>query len=397
MRLAQNGEKEMAKKIAVLSLVILLASFMYMFAMPRASAASTTALYINPPAVVNPALLVNSTFTIFVKLDNVSADPGLAGIEFNVSWDPSILNGVSMQDVIFNEVTPPDQLGNIWKIKSVVAAGSVAYAYTFQDIDAAITGGYAPISGSHTVANITLKVVGIGKCALHFYVSKLGDPLAGSIAHDTTDGFFNNIPPPPAPGPAPLSVNPAKISNPSLTTGTNFTVNINIVNASNVAGLEFKLGYNISALNAIAVNGGSLIGSATPTTVIDNVLGFVMFNVSLAPTVNGSGTVAVVQFQVMADGVNKSPLHLYDVSLIDGDGQAVPSPTTDGSFTNIKIVPGDINEDGVVDISDAILASHAFGSTPSDPHWNPAADLNDDGQVDIFDFIILVMNFGHTA
>jgi hypothetical protein len=370
---------------------------MYMFAMPRASAASTTALYIDPPSVVNPALLPNSTFTIFVKIDNISASPGLAGIEFNVSWDPSILNGVSMQDVIFNEVTPPDQLGNIWKIKSVVTAGSVAYAYTFQDIDAAITGGYAPISGSHIVANITLKVVGIGECAMHFYVSNLGDPLASSIPHDTTDGFFNNIPPPPAPGPAPLSVDPIKISNPSLTTGTNFTVNINIVNASNLAGLEFKLGYKVSDLNAIAVNGGSFIGSATPATVIDNALGFVKFNVSLSPTVNGSGTVAVVQFQVMADGVNKSPLHLYDVSLIDGEGQAVPSPTTDGSFTNLKIVLGDINEDGVVDINDAILASHAFGSTPSDPHWNPAADLNEDGQIDIFDFIILVMNFGHTA
>ena len=377
-------------------MVILLASFMYMFAMPRASAASTTALYIDPPSVVNPALLPNSTFTVFVKLDNISASPGLAGIEFNVSWDPSILNGVSMQDVIFNEVTP-NQLGNIWKIKSVVTAGSVAYAYTFQDIDAAITGGYAPISGSHIVANITLKVVGIGECAMHFYVSNLGDPLASSIPHDTTDGFFNNIPPPPAPGPAPLSVDPIKISNPSLTTGTTFTVNINIADALNLAELEFKLGYNVSALTAITVGGGGFIGSATPAIVIDNTLGFVMFNVSLSPNADGSGTVAVIQFQVMADGVNKSPLHLYDVTLINGDGQTVPPLTTDGSFSNLQIIPGDINEDGVVDINDAILASHAFGSTPSDPDWNPAADLNEDRQIDIFDLIILVMNFGQTA
>jgi len=354
-------------------------------------------LYIDPPAIINQALVPTTTFNVSVKVDNIPASPGLAGLEFNVTWDPSLLNGVALQDIMFHEVTPPDQWSNIWQIKKVVANNSVSYAFTFQDIDAATSGGYAPINGSHIVANITLKVVGIGECALHFYVSKLGDPSAGSIAHDTIDGFFNNIPPPPAPGNAPLSVDPTKISNPSLTTGTNFTVNINIANASNLAGLEFKLGYNISALNAIAVNGGSLIGSATPATVIDNVLGFVKFNVSLSPTVNGSGTVAAVQFQVMADGVNKSPLHLYDVSLIDGDGQAVPSPTTDGSFTNLKILPGDINEDGIVDINDAILLSHAFGSTPSDPHWNPAADLKEDGQIDIFDLIILAMNFGHTA
>jgi hypothetical protein len=383
----------MARKITALSLAILLASFTYMFAMPHASA-TTTALYIDPPSVVNPALTLNSTFSVFVKVDNIPADPGLAGIEFNVTWNPSILNGVSMQDLIFSNVTPPDQQGNIWKIKSAVAANSVAYAYTFQDIDAAITGGYAPINGSYTVANITLKVVGTGKCSLHFYVSKLGDATAGSMTHDTTDGSFDNLPPA---SPSPLSVDPPKISNSSLTTGTSFTVNVNITNASNLAKMEFKLGYNISALNAIAVSGGSLIGSATPATVIDNVLGFVKFNVSLLPTVDGGGTVAVIQFQVMADGVNKSPLHLYDVTLINGDGQTMSSPTTDGSFTNLKIVPGDINQDGIVDINDALLASHAYGSTPADPRWNPAADLNDDGQIDIFDLIILAMNFGRTA
>jgi hypothetical protein len=395
--LLKREREEMAKKITVLLVMILLASFMYMFAMPRASAASTTALYVDPSSVVDTALVVNSTFTIFVKLDNIPTTPGLAGIEFNLSWNPSILKGVSMQDIIFNNVTPPDQQDNIWKIKSTVAAGSVAYAYTFQDIEAATGGGYAPITGSHVVANITLKVVGVGKCPLHFYVSKLGDPAAGSIAHDTIDGFFDNVPPAPPASASPLSVDPIRISDPTLTIETNFTVNINIANASNLAGLEFKLGFNISVLKALKVNVGSFIGSATPDTVIDNILGFVKFNVSLSPTIGGDGAVAVVQFQVMADGVNKSPLHLHDVSLVNGDGQTVPSPTTDGSFSNIKIVLGDLNEDGIVDINDAIMASNTFGSKPGASNWNPAADLDEDGQIDIFDLIVFAMNFGNKA
>ena len=61
------------------------------------------------------------------------------------------------------------------------------------------------------------------------------------------------------------------------------------------------------------------------------------------------------------------------------------------------IVSGDINGDGVVDINDAILASHAFGSATGDLTYNPAADLNSDGFVNILDMLILAKNFGMTG
>ena len=52
-------------------------------------------------------------------------------------------------------------------------------------------------------------------------------------------------------------------------------------------------------------------------------------------------------------------------------------------------VPGaDLNDDGTVDIYDAIRLAIAFGSEPGDPSWNPYADLNEDGIIDIFDAII---------
>ena len=60
-------------------------------------------------------------------------------------------------------------------------------------------------------------------------------------------------------------------------------------------------------------------------------------------------------------------------------------------------VPGDINGDGVVDISDAILASHAFGSSTGNADYNSAADLNSDGYIDIFDMLMLAKNFGRTG
>ena len=59
--------------------------------------------------------------------------------------------------------------------------------------------------------------------------------------------------------------------------------------------------------------------------------------------------------------------------------------------------PGDINADGIVDIFDIATVALAFGSTPSEPNWNPVADINNDGTVDIFDIVVVAIHFGETG
>jgi hypothetical protein len=259
----------------------------------------------------------------------------------------------------------------------------------------AIANGYAPISGNHTIANLVFKVTGPGKCALHFVEVKLGDPNANPIDADVVDGSFNNQGAPPPPKPALIYVDPGKIVNSSLGSGNTSTLNVNVINASGVGGLEFKLGFNSTALSVHSVVRGSFIPpSVTPITQIDNTTGFVRFNVSLSSSLDGSGVVAVIEFQVQANGIKNSTLHLYDVKLVDTSGQALPFTTIDGSFTNVKTLPGDLNEDVMVDIHDAILASIAFNSVPGDKNWNPAADMDGSGIVKIIDLIILAQNFG---
>lgn len=55
---------------------------------------------------------------------------------------------------------------------------------------------------------------------------------------------------------------------------------------------------------------------------------------------------------------------------------------------------GDINDDGKVDIKDLHIVALAYGSSPGDPNWNPAADVNHDGKVDIRDVALVAKNFG---
>jgi parallel beta-helix repeat protein len=84
-----------------------------------------------------------------------------------------------------------------------------------------------------------------------------------------------------------------------------------------------------------------------------------------------------------------------------GDGIGDTPYAIDGSsFDNYPLMQpyasslGDVNHDGIVDISDAISMAAAFGSYPGHPNWNGQEDLNHDGQIDILDVIILASNFG---
>ena len=56
----------------------------------------------------------------------------------------------------------------------------------------------------------------------------------------------------------------------------------------------------------------------------------------------------------------------------------------------------DINGDGVVDIYDLVTVAVAYGSTPTNPNWNPNADINGDNTIDIYDLIIAASHFGES-
>lgn len=338
----------MLRKLGLLSIAILLLPIAFTMTTPNVKAVDPCKLYIDPPAIIDQTLVPTSTFNITVKVDNIPADPGLVGLEFNITWNPSLLNGVAVQEIMFHEVTPPALWDNIWQIKKVVANNSVNYAFTFQDISAAISGGYAPISGSHIVANITLRVVGMGESALHFYVSNLGDSIGGSIAHDTYDGFFRNLPPPPPKPPALLYVDPPMISNVGLTPGSDFSVDVDVINASDVAGLEFSLGFNATLLNANSVISGSFIPlAATINSEIDNATGLVKFNVSTSSPMNGDGILAQIDFHVLDLG--NTLLHLYGIQLVDSLGQPLNFTSADGSFDNVLLAKLAVEPPEIID------------------------------------------------
>jgi len=73
--------------------------------------------------------------------------------------------------------------------------------------------------------------------------------------------------------------------------------------------------------------------------------------------------------------------------------------TGDNTITheNIRVkLLGDVDDNGVVDISDLYALSAAYGSVPENPSWNEEADMNGDNEVNGLDMSALVKKYGET-
>ncbi|MGD0977532.1 MAG: NosD domain-containing protein [Candidatus Bathyarchaeia archaeon] len=60
----------------------------------------------------------------------------------------------------------------------------------------------------------------------------------------------------------------------------------------------------------------------------------------------------------------------------------------------IVTIPGDLNGDFKVSLSDLTLLANAYGSKPGDAKWNPNADMHNSGRVGLTDLTLLAIHYG---
>jgi PKD repeat protein len=157
-------------KNLTLLLIIVTLGYCLVASEPRTIAADDVLLWIDPPE--QPAG-EGANFTISVMVANLPSPNGALGFEFILTWDPAIVTGISITDVLFQSIAPSD---NVWRLKAVIdnVAGSAWYAYTFRELFLARDEGYAPISGNHTLATITLTGVSAGWSTFSFSKTVVG-------------------------------------------------------------------------------------------------------------------------------------------------------------------------------------------------------------------------------
>jgi Cohesin domain len=374
----------------------------------------TVKVYVDPPSLANYLLVPGELFNVSLNVDNIPVDPGLIGVQLRFSYDPALLNVRVFEEVMFHNVTPPSEWDNIWELMHRInnTGGYLDYAYTWLDLWRAVDGGYAPITGNHTMAIITFEVMGRGECALRFDQVLLADLNSERIPCDVSDGYFNNISPPmPA---LTVYVDPSEVENNSLDIGSVFDISVRMdsnIDHPGVVGLQFNLTWDPTILEAVNMT-EIMFHEVTPENESDNIwqimqkinntggylvyaYAFMDIKTALAhgyAPITGNHTLASITFRIRDTGT--SGLNLTACKAGDASGKPLICETADGVFRLSGVIPGDINLDGIVDISDAILASRAYGSSIGDPNWNALVDLDGNGIVDIFDLIRLASVFG---
>jgi hypothetical protein len=155
-------------------LILILSLSLYVI-VSTSHAADEALIWIDPQQSV---VGVGQQFNITIQIDNLpnlAYPDGAVGFEIGLAWDPTVLTGVSISDVLFHTIAPD----NFWRIMQTInnTAGTAKYAYTFQDIIAARDAGYAPITGNHTLAVVTFNGTRSGNSFLTFLLVKIGDAI----------------------------------------------------------------------------------------------------------------------------------------------------------------------------------------------------------------------------
>jgi hypothetical protein len=111
-------------------------------------------------------------FNVSVVIENLASNDGMAAVDFRLTWNNTILNALSIDEVLYHTITPQSEWGNIWQIRLTInnTEGMAEDACLWMDLHSAVDNGYCPvngISGNHTLAIITMEAVETGSTTLH--------------------------------------------------------------------------------------------------------------------------------------------------------------------------------------------------------------------------------------
>jgi parallel beta-helix repeat protein len=148
--------------------------------------------------------------------------------------------------------------------------------------------------------------------------------------------------------------------------------------------IELPKGYNVTNINVSTLMlNSAVLAELSPTAVEDHDSDgspdlMVKFN-----------RTAVTDF-ILSEGIKHGNVtltitgRLYDGTLFEG------------SDVIRARMPGDVNCDGKVEVTDLAMVCAAFGSYTGHSRWNSIADENGDNRIDVMDIALVTGNFGKT-
>ncbi|MEM2738735.1 MAG: CARDB domain-containing protein [Candidatus Bathyarchaeia archaeon] len=298
-------------------------------------------LAVDPPEIFDPSLVPCTTFSINITIDDVG---DLKTCRFNLTYNSNVLRFVGLTVYTVQNQAPSvkiiqdDEAGYLW-----IRLTYPNNITTFNPLP---------------LARITFHVDAFGTSPLNLTDTYITDILGQAIAHEAHHGYFASVI---------RDVAIIDIKAPSNWTYQGWIIRINVT-VKNEGDLP-------ETFNVKAFYNETLIGVILVENLPSNETVTITFN---------------------WDTKSTPPCRNYVLS-----AQAGPVPyetdLTDNSLIGptIKVrLLGDVNGDGIIDMTDIGIACSAFGSNPLHPRWNPDVDINQDNKIDLEDIGLMAMKFG---
>ena len=187
----------------------------------------------------------------------------------------------------------------------------------------------------------------------------------------------------------------------SIHSGDTFTLDIRAENFIDVAGWQFDIVFDRARLEAVDVSEGDFLKMDGGSTFfqsgrIDNaagkITGLIAGRISEGGA-SGSGSVVQVKFKAKTEG--ESILALQNFLFGSVAEESISAGPLEIRITvEERLLPGDVNRDGVVNILDLIRVAQQLGKRVS---ADSPEDVNGDGIVNIFDLTLVARGIGGAA
>ena len=183
-----------------------------------------------------------------------------------------------------------------------------------------------------------------------------------------------------------IRISPSTVVSPAV--GEQLTLNLNITAGETVAGYQFTLQFDPTALRYVeSSNGDYLPTSAFFVQPVVKRGSVEIAATALTDDSNGDGTLATITFEILR--IKASTLTLSDMLLANSQGNTFLPQAEAGEITEPEKIKGDVTGDGVVNIQDLVLVASSFGQTGEND-----ADVNADGVVNITDLVLVAGTLG---
>ena len=257
---------------------------------------------------------INDTVTANIVVSNVT---DLYGIQFNVTWDPTILKLTKV------DINLP--WSNFFQVVNSTMPGEYELAYTAMPPATPHTGR------NWTFTTLQFKILKTGLTILNIHNSKLSDTSAEPISHAEIDGIFSNVQ-------TTISITPSQIIDSTAIPGTTVDFNVTIEKVAELHNFIITVEYNPNVLVCTKIDFIVSYQKGSNETTVDNVLGTASSSASLVTPVTGNLTVITLHFNVTKYSDTYLVISLSESQLLDVNGQSIPFNAGEARFINWRNV-----------------------------------------------------------